>query len=314
MKILTYDSVDPVSVLDLNMTCLAHPLTPERAARIRATDPRPFPFLAVYAVIDGVLAGQVGVFRLPMMTTEGPEDVGGLWAVATSPRFRRRGIAGRLIEEAHHRMREAGLRASTLGTSRNLVAHHLYLRHGYVDAQVFRGTVASADAIERRTTLRVARAETNDLPTVDTLFDRIAAGRLGFARRHPRFLLAREAAGDLDIGNVWLIQAGDEVEGYAVAECRDSLLSVRSLLLAPGIDAAETVGALAAEMQATHIRVRVDEDQTATSLTRAGYPPVQDQAGVFMVKPLDTSLSPEGAVELLGVGSGRFLISDLDLT
>ena len=44
----------------------------EVAARIRQTDPRPFPCLAVYAVDHETVVGQVGVFRLPMISTSKP--------------------------------------------------------------------------------------------------------------------------------------------------------------------------------------------------------------------------------------------------
>ena len=40
MKLLTYDQVDPLGVLHLNLLCLGYPLTPELAARLRRHDPR----------------------------------------------------------------------------------------------------------------------------------------------------------------------------------------------------------------------------------------------------------------------------------
>jgi len=76
MKILEYNDVDPLSVLHLTMLALDFPFTPEHAAHIRRTDPRPFPCLTVNAVEDDQVLGQVGVFRLPMISTNGREDVG----------------------------------------------------------------------------------------------------------------------------------------------------------------------------------------------------------------------------------------------
>ena len=40
MKILDYDSVDPLQVLHLTLLALDFPFTPEHAAHIRRTDPR----------------------------------------------------------------------------------------------------------------------------------------------------------------------------------------------------------------------------------------------------------------------------------
>jgi hypothetical protein len=83
MKILEYNDVDPLQVLNLSMLALEFPFTPEFAAHIRRTDPRLFPCLTVNAVEEDVVLGQVGVLRLPMISTEGREDVGGVWAVST---------------------------------------------------------------------------------------------------------------------------------------------------------------------------------------------------------------------------------------
>lgn len=71
MKVLAYDDVDPLQVLHLTLLALDFPLTPEHAAYIRRTDPRPFPGFTVNAVEADVVLGQVGVFRLPMISTEG---------------------------------------------------------------------------------------------------------------------------------------------------------------------------------------------------------------------------------------------------
>jgi len=100
-------------------------------ARIRRTDPRPFPCLAVYAVEDEIVIGQVGVFRLPMISTEGREDVGGVWAVSTHPNHAGRGVATRLLEEAHTRMRPAGLRFGQARMMSLLAALTLFVHNTY---------------------------------------------------------------------------------------------------------------------------------------------------------------------------------------
>ena len=46
------------------------------------------------------------------VTTEGPVDVGGACAVCAHPAFSRRGIAARLLDEAHSRMRAGTCRSS----------------------------------------------------------------------------------------------------------------------------------------------------------------------------------------------------------
>lgn len=69
------------------MHAAGFPLTTEHTVYIRQTDPRPFPFFAIYLVEGDQVLGQVGVFRVPMISTEGREDVGEVWAVATRPQY-----------------------------------------------------------------------------------------------------------------------------------------------------------------------------------------------------------------------------------
>jgi hypothetical protein len=64
MNIVEYKNVDPMLALDF-------PFTPEHAAHIRRTDPRPFPCFTVNAVEENRVLGQVGVFRLQMISTGG---------------------------------------------------------------------------------------------------------------------------------------------------------------------------------------------------------------------------------------------------
>jgi GNAT superfamily N-acetyltransferase len=187
MKIVEYDAVDPVSVFQLTMLALDFPLTPEHAEHIRCTDPRPFPCLSVCAVEDGLVVGHVGIFRLPVITTAGREDVGGVWAVATHPGYSGRSVASSLLEEAHERMRQAGLRFSSLGTSRSGVAYRLYRRHGYEDMKVRATAQATWETAHQPTRLRAEPPEPAGYNLVEDVFDHVAQGYLGFAIRHRPF-------------------------------------------------------------------------------------------------------------------------------
>jgi GNAT superfamily N-acetyltransferase len=314
VEILEYDDVNPIEVLALNLTSLNYPLTPERVAKIRQMDSRPFPFFALYFVVEGIVAGQVGVFRLPVVTTEGDQQVGGLWAVCTHPSFRRQGIASRLSDEAHARMRQAELRFSTLGTSRRLAAYALYKKHGYVDAHVPGSTFARCEDVCGQSDLRATQADATEWHLVDRLFNRISKNHLGFARRPPSFIATKVAADDIGRKDVWLVWKNGDLVGYALARRVDTVLSVYSLLLEAGVEAAEAVAAIANKVNVSFLRVRVDHEHVAASLRRAGYPPVRERWGVFMIKSLLPQVSPDAAFRLLGIGSERFLISQIDLT
>lgn len=314
MNIVEYDGADPLGVLYLNLISLGYALTPERVALIRQLDPRPFPFFAVYAVEDGIVAGQVGVYRLPMVTTEGPEEVGGVCAVCTHPAFSRRGLAARLLEEAHTRMRAAGLRFSTLGTARHRAAYTLYQRQGYEDVFASASTFACRDKVWRDTRLHAERAESAILSLTDNIFQRAAAGHLGFARRHKSFIPMMVATGDVGADEVWLLWNDDELIGYALAKVTESVLRVDNLLLVEGVGAATAVAALAHDPSVPYLQVRVDHPSVAASLRQAGYPLERPNWSTFMVKPLIPEVTPVDARRLVGIGTERFLISPIDVT
>ena len=314
MEIVEYDQADPLCVLELNLLSLGYALTPHKMAQIRQLDRRAFPFLALYAIVDGIVAGQVGVDRLPVVTSEGPDEIGGVWAVCTHPVFSRRGIASRLLAEAHGRMRLAGLKYSSLGTARHRGAYPLYRLHGYEPVQHGSNSFARWQPTASPSHLRAERAGQERLTLTDDLFEQAADGHLGFARRHPGFIRMLVETGDLSPNEIWLLWQDAELVGYALAGVFEAVLMVSHLLLLPGIEAAEAVSALAQAQPCETLRVRVDHPSVATSLVRLGLPAPRRDWSVLMVKPLDRDASVENFVSQMGIGSERFMISDLDVT
>jgi GNAT superfamily N-acetyltransferase len=314
MKIKEYDEVDSWDVLHLNLMCLGYALTPERASLIRMLDRRPFPFLAIYAVEGGTVCGQVGVFRLPMITREGREDIGGIWAVCTHPSFSRHGIASQLLEEAHARMREAGLRFSTLGTNRYRVAHRLYASQGYKDFICPSSAFARAEIVDQKTNLRADHAHKEDLHLADEIFRCISLGMLGFSVRHESFLSMMVEIGDVDLKTVFLLRHERELVGYALARNYDDVLRVTDLLLAKGYEPSHAVSALARESGAAFFHITLYNQSTLTALQDAGYSLARGDWATFMIAPLTDDITIEEAKTLFGVHSGRFLVSWMDMT
>ncbi len=315
VQLREYDDVDPLQVLQLNLLCLGYSLTPQRVAAMRRLDPRVLPFFAVYAVVDGIAAAQVIVFRLPVVLTSGPAEVGGVGAVCTHPAYRGRGLAAMLLEVAHARLRALGLHYSTLGTARHRGAYRLYSRLGYADAPVPYATALARHATAARPTpLRAGSAGLARLPEADRLFEQLAAGRLGFARRHAPFFSALAATGNLSPHSVWFLAEGGQRVGYAITEVSEVALKVTGLLLADGVEAALAVAALATESALPYVQVRVARPCEAGSLRRAGYELAQPDYGAFMVKPLAPGATPEAFAAACALGSDQFLISGLDIT
>jgi len=311
MKILEYDEVDSLNVLQLNLLALEFPLTPERVAHIRRTDPRPFPFFAIYAVEDDQVLGQVGVFRLPMVSREGPEDVGGVWAVSTHPHHAGRGVASRLLKEAHHRMRDAGLRFSTLGTNRYRVAYKLYQQHGYEDMQVLATALASWEIAHQPTRLRARQLGSEGFDLVDKIFENIARDYLGYAWRHTPFVFLRDK---VNLADIWLIWENHRPIGYVITQKDKSFLTISSLILTLGTDISEAVAAVVNEIKTDYVKVKITRPVEIASLKRAGYRVAHPTWGAFMLKALAPGVTVEDARHLFGISTDRFLISWLDVT
>lgn len=311
MRIVEYDDIDPLSALYLSLLALDFSLTPEHAAHIRQTDPRPFPCLAIYAVEDELVLGQVGIFRLPMISIEGREDVGGVWAVSTHPQYAGRGIASLLLDEAHTRMRQAGLRFSTLGTDRYRVSHRLYRRHGYMDMNTWATAIARWEAVYQPTRLISQPLTEDGFEFVERLFDEIAQDYLGFSWRHTPFAPLRDK---VNLKDIWILIQNRQAVGYAFVHQDQSVLKISNLVLRFGIDAAEAIAGILANNKALYVEVTLSRAVDIVSLKRAGFQVAYPNWGAFMLKPLGSDVDLDQARRLFGFGTDRFLISWLDTT
>ena len=310
MKIVEYNDVDPIKAMYVPQLALDFPLTPEKVAKLRATDPRPFPCLAIYAVEDDVVMGQVGIFRLPMISTEGREDVGGIWAVSTHPQYTGSSVASALLEEAHARMRAAGLRFSTLGTDRYRQAHRLYRRHGYQETNVWATALAPWETAHQPTRLQAAPPGPGGYELIEGIYQKVARGYLGFSWRHTPFAPLRRVS----LAEIWILQENSRPVGYAITRCDETLLSISNLALQQGIDAAEAVAAIAAELKSAFVQVVISRPIELASLRRLGFHVAQPSYSSFMVKPLVPQVTFADARRLFAIGTDRFLISWLDVT
>jgi len=310
MKILEYDDVDPLQVLHLTMLALDFPFTPEHAAHLRNTDPHPFPCLTVNAVDHDRVVGQVGVFRLPMVSITGREDVGGVWAVSTHPLFTDRGIATTLLDEAHTRMRDKGLRFSTLATDRYRVAYKIYKNLGYEDLNIYAKAMTNWETAHQPTRLRAYPVGKRGYDYIEELYASIAKDYLGFAWRHTPFTRLRR----VELTDIWILSDNELPVGYALTYTNGSIINITNLVLKPGINASEAVAAVCSEIKSTFVQVSINRPVDVKSLRSAGYQVAHPSWGAFMLKPLTPEVSIKEAKHLFGIGSDRFMISWLDVT
>lgn len=245
-----------------------------------------------------------------MISTQGCQDVGGIWAVSTHPQYAGRGVASSLLEEAHTRMSEAGLRFSTLGTNRYRVAYKLYRQHGYEETNVWATALARWDTAHQPTRLRVQPPDSGGYDSIERVFKDIASGYLGFAWRHTPFLRLR----NVNLKDIWILLENNHPIGYAIAHADDTMLTISNLVLQQGIDAAEACAAVAAELKSAYVKVVISRSWEMTSLRRAGYHVAHPTWEGFMIKPLVPKVTIEDARRLYGIGTDRFLVSWLDVT
>lgn len=319
MKIVDYNNADPLQVLHLNLLALDFPLTPERVAHIRQTDPRPFPCFTLNAVDREMIVGQVGVFRLPLKSIVGREDVGGIWAVSIHPHRARSGIVSTLLEEAHVRMRDAGFRFSMLETSRADHAYRLYQKLGYVDMNVWATALAIWDVAHQPTRLRAQPSGTalrepkmsKGWDFVEEIFPTLASEYLGFALRPIPFVRLQDQVKDDEILILW---QNHEPVGYVFARQDDLILRISIQLLRVDIDAVEVVAAVASRIKTSYVEVTMSRPSDISSIRRAGWQVAHPSGSAFMVKPLLPGLTAEEARSCFGIGTDRFLISRLDTT
>jgi GNAT superfamily N-acetyltransferase len=318
MKIVVYDDVDPFDVLDLNILCFNFALTPELVAKIRRLDSRPFPFFALYAVDQDRVVGQAGVFQVPLATDQGPLEAGAIWAMCTHPAYSRQGIGSALLQEAHRRMRSAGLSFSTLGTSRHWVAHAFYRRHGYLDLANFASAVAHGSALAKGAgaQLAVRKAVRADLAQADDLFRQAAAGKTGFSRRQESFMEMMVEVGDiLSMDQLRIIHFGRTLAGYAAVRESPALLAINNFLLRDGIKVVDAAAALLRAGDAPYVRIVTNNHSSyLDELRSAGFSVTSSTLDVTMIKPLRQAMTLEQLYHLFDVASGRFMMSGFDVT
>jgi len=230
--------------------------------------------------------------------------------VSSHPQYAGRGVASHLLEEAHARMRSAGLRFSTLGTDRYRVAHKLYRQRGYVETNVWATALARWETAHQPTRLRAQPLGPEGYDFVEQTFRSIANEYLGFAWRYTPFERLRRVS----LADIWILRENHKVVGYAFAHADQTLLAISNLVLQPGIDAAEALAAVAAELKSNYIQVKISRPVEIASLRQAGYHVAHPTWDAFMVKPLVPEVTVEDAQRLFGIGTDRFLISWLDVT
>jgi predicted N-acetyltransferase YhbS len=140
------------------------------------------------AEVDGAIASYVRISDRPIRYGRATLRMGGIGAVATHPRFRGRGLATALLEDAIGYLRSAGYHLSMLFSG----IQPFYSRLGWAPfpEHAFRLPVATAGRSPCPSGYTVRRFDpARDLAAVEHVYDAYNEGRTGPYRRHHRYWL-----------------------------------------------------------------------------------------------------------------------------
>lgn len=137
------------------------------------------PELCTAAVREGKMVSNVLVTLQDLQLGGETLPCGIVDTVGTDPAHRRRGLARRLMEDAHRRMQAAGAEAAVLYTNPDGHPYLFYQRLGY-ELRATAAALTCAGPLPR-SALRARPAEPGDAPAIRGLLDRYHAAYEGYA-------------------------------------------------------------------------------------------------------------------------------------
>jgi len=307
MRVRTYDEIDPIDAFRLSVLSFGDAWDPAKIRRVRASDRRYLKEVALYAEERGRVLAQVVPLRFPVRLSTGVEEVGGLAGVCSHPAVWGRGYARRLMDAAHDRLRELGLRISTLTTSRNIRGYRVYARMGYVDLAPFWSGVRPVTRRRPPTGYRLRRASKADLPAMHALYREHTRKMLGWTERDPE-QLAWAIIQDPDCLSKYLVVTRDGSRvGYLRTRLADSVTMEE--VIAPDVrDFRAAAVLMEARMRRGIATVNwITANRDASRFRGLGYTvdgPIPDATmALSLTKELRTADLPR----LFGGTSGRFV-------
>jgi GNAT superfamily N-acetyltransferase len=244
--------------------------------------------VGVCAIIDGNLAGFVGIMEIPTRNKHGEtEMVGGIWAVSTRPIYARQGVGGHLLEAAENHLRSKGIRLSLLTTSRTLISYRGYVSFGYREVEKVnsyahyykippRGVKADPFPPGPK-----GKAPKLDLEQILSNFNRYARNHCGFTNRLLGALKEQQQMGYYE-SRYSTVQD----DGHLLSNSQMGSLSVSEIIAFKQKTARELIKQ-AVELSTAGIYVRyVFDPLVANILEKMSFRKDPGSYGVLMAKPL----------------------------
>lgn len=256
-------------------------------------------------LIDGKLAGFVGMLELPTRNKQGDvELVGGIWAIATRPSMGRQGVGRRLLEAAENHFRERGIRLSMLTTSRAIVAHRWYSSVGYREVEVVNQYPHYYKVLKtapKAKAGKVAPAESFDRVQCVANFTRFMKDRCGFVYR------AQERFDYMEtVGNLVKESSQTTERGHVIASTQMGAAMVNEMIAENQTAALEMIRWVESRVTNGVYCRYVFDPTVAKALTKAGYRSDSGAFDVFMCKPLGEARFEDVYDESFAVSRGEF--------
>lgn len=255
-------------------------------------------------LIDGKLAGFVGMLELPTRNKQGEvELVGGIWAIATRPSMARQGVGKQLLEAAENHFRERGIRMSMLTTSRAIVAHRWYSSVGYREVEIVNRYRHFYKLLRAKPAKKAGKAQVEEFDRVQCIanFTRFMKDRCGFVyRANERFDYM------LTVGNLNPAVSKVTEKGHVIASTQMQSALVNEMIAENQRQARELIKFVEQRVDCGVYYRYVFDPVVAAALDKAGYRSDSDSFDVFMCKPLGAATFEDVYGDTFTVSRGEF--------
>ncbi len=298
MNIVTYEDIHDGDMSELTLACFDHTYSRAHVKGMMEADSRlPHWGGELYAVEDGRLMGTVGVLYPRLKTPHGVVRVGGIRNVCTRPSASRKGVARKLMEEAHHRMMEEGVPFSLLMTSGSLVAYELYRKLGYREIHSFPTALKKVSPVNTR----LEFMGKPDPEYLRSLYMESVKELHGLVIREEDYWGMAEARGWPDNGNVITVYDGREPIGYVMYRNRRKQLDCGEIAGESVEALRDIICALEASARCEHIVFYYINPQHYPLLEEMGYTICSDNWGKVMLKEFGDERWPDDLIFHAGI-------------
>lgn len=127
-----------------------------------------------------------------------------------------------------------------------------------METNVWATALARWETAHQPTRLRARPLGPEGYDLAEQIYQNIAKDYLGFAWRHTPFARLRL----VNLADIWILSENSRLIGYAFARVDSTMLAISNLVLQQGIDAAEAIAAVAAELKSGYVQVKLSRPAT----------------------------------------------------